>query len=395
MAAAPPPEAWLPPTAAEAADPSAAAVPASTATISPLERELLHEAKEARGELRFLILRNDGSPLACERLLELKNIFGKQLPKMGKQYIARLVFDRQHESLAAIYAGEVVGGITYRPHPSQAFAEVVFCAVSAEQQVRGYGARIMNQLMERLKRQGITHLLTYADNHAIGYFRKQGFNKQVTMKRERWHGYIKDYDGATLMEFIIDPRIDYLSTKRLADQQRNAIMQKIQTMTSTQVPRSGAAVEPGALPLAVPGLEHTSWRPSELHCSLGGEALPLSACLLRVFEAIQSHEDAWPFRKSVSVSDAPDYYQIIKDPLDLSVIKARLARRPPYYATVDMLRADICRMCDNCRVYNGEGNPYWDCAVRLEQFARARFAEISVAKRVKVASPQRDPAPQS
>jgi histone acetyltransferase len=45
------------------------------------------------------------------------------------------------------------------------------------------------------------------------------------MKRDRWHGYIKDYDGATLMEFCIDPRVDYLSTKRLADQQRRAVMQ--------------------------------------------------------------------------------------------------------------------------------------------------------------------------
>lgn len=48
---------------------------------------------------------------------------------------------------------------------------------------------------------------------------------QVTLKRDRWYGYIKDYDGATLMEFVIDPRIDYLSTKRLAEQQRRAIMQ--------------------------------------------------------------------------------------------------------------------------------------------------------------------------
>jgi hypothetical protein len=45
------------------------------------------------------------------------------------------------------------------------------------------------------------------------------------MKRDRWHGYIKDYDGATLMEFCIDTRVDYLSTKRVADQQRKAIMQ--------------------------------------------------------------------------------------------------------------------------------------------------------------------------
>lgn len=158
---------------------------ASGSVLSPLEREKLHAAKECSGELSFVLVTNDGQPSSLERLLELKSIFGKQLPKMGKQYIARLVLDRQHESLAALCAGQVVGGITYRPHRSQAFAEVVFCAVSADHQVRGYGARIMNQLMERVKREKITHLLTYADNHAIGYFRKQGFNKQVRWVRER------------------------------------------------------------------------------------------------------------------------------------------------------------------------------------------------------------------
>jgi len=31
------------------------------------------------------------------------------------------------------------------------------------------------------------------------------------MKRERWLGYIKDYDGGTLMECAIDTQVDYLN----------------------------------------------------------------------------------------------------------------------------------------------------------------------------------------
>jgi histone acetyltransferase len=45
----------------------------------------------------------------------------------------------------------------------------------------------------------INHFLTYADNYAIGYFKKQGFSKEITFPRERWVGYIKDYDSANLM----------------------------------------------------------------------------------------------------------------------------------------------------------------------------------------------------
>lgn len=70
-------------------------------------------------------------------LTGLKNIFQKQLPKMPREYIARLVFDRAHWSLAIVKRGlEVVGGITYRPFDGQGFAEIVFCAVTGTEQVK-------------------------------------------------------------------------------------------------------------------------------------------------------------------------------------------------------------------------------------------------------------------
>ena len=36
-----------------------------------------------------------------------------------------------------------------------------------------------------------------------------GFTKEITFERSRWHGWIKDYDGGTLMECIINPKISY------------------------------------------------------------------------------------------------------------------------------------------------------------------------------------------
>ena len=41
----------------------------------------------------------------------------------------------------------------------------------------------------------------------MGYFAKQGFTKEITFERDRWHGWIKDYDGGTLMECIINPKV--------------------------------------------------------------------------------------------------------------------------------------------------------------------------------------------
>ena len=56
---------------------------------------------------------------------------------MPKEYIARLVYDRNHRSLAIVKRGlKVVGGICYRPFTSRGFAEIVFCAVASSEQVK-------------------------------------------------------------------------------------------------------------------------------------------------------------------------------------------------------------------------------------------------------------------
>ncbi|GMF06513.1 unnamed protein product [Ambrosiozyma monospora] len=130
-------------------------------------------------------------------LTGLKNIFQKQLPEMPKAYIARLVYDRSHVSIAVVRKPlTVVGGITIRPFENHEFAEIVFCAISSTEQVRGYGAHLMNHLKDYVKATTkIKYFLTYADNYAIGYFKKQGFTKEITLPKKVWMGYIKDYEG--------------------------------------------------------------------------------------------------------------------------------------------------------------------------------------------------------
>jgi len=77
----------------------------------------------------------------------LKNIFQTQLPEMPKQYIGRLVYDRNHLSVAIVRPpSAVLGGICIRPFVEQSFAEIVFAAVKSEEQVKGYGSRLMSYL---------------------------------------------------------------------------------------------------------------------------------------------------------------------------------------------------------------------------------------------------------
>ncbi|KAL9116506.1 MAG: hypothetical protein Q9187_006968 [Circinaria calcarea] len=66
--------------------------------------------EERTGEIEFRVVNNDNTRESLIILTGLKCIFQKQLPKMPKDYIARLVYDRTHLSMAIVKKPlEVVG----------------------------------------------------------------------------------------------------------------------------------------------------------------------------------------------------------------------------------------------------------------------------------------------
>jgi histone acetyltransferase len=117
------------------------------------QKEAITRAMEDKGEITYQLFTNDGNHDSVIALTTLKNIFARQLPKMPKDYIVRLVFDRRHYSLAIIRHGVIIGGICYRPYFPQRFAEIAFCAVNSTEQVRGFGTIMMNHLKSRVQNQ--------------------------------------------------------------------------------------------------------------------------------------------------------------------------------------------------------------------------------------------------
>ena len=57
---------------------------------------------------------------------------------------------------------------------------------------------------------------------------------------------------------------------------------------------------------------------------------------------------SWPFLKPVDPQLALDYYDVIIDPIDLSLMRSRLGWGK-YYGSLEMFVADMRKMCDNCR----------------------------------------------
>ena len=336
-------------------------------------------------EILFKIYRNDDSLESCEALIALKNIFSRQLPKMPKEYIVRLVFDRRHLSLAIIREGRIIGGICYRPYYEQKFGEIAFCAINGSEQVKGYGTLLMNHLKSHVQKDRIEYFLTYADNYAIGYFQKQGFSKTVMMPKERWVGYIKDYDGGTLMECYIHPGINYLNVNGIVAKQREFIYSRIKEISKANISypgldifRNGKRVNSLA---EVPGVLEAGWSERLLYKGTSERdrnmlQSKLTVNIKTILEKIRSSNNAWPFDKTAKFDADP---LVKNDQLDLPTIAARV-KLNDFYRCKETFYADIFFMISNGKSKWKEGSIELESVLLFEKFVQDSFSKDSADK---------------
>ena len=397
-------------------------------------RELSQIEKDERdGVITYEFVTNDGSDASLMQLVHCKCLFGRQLPKMPKEYIVRLVFDRRHfclvmkkkevvgttppsasaspsESGSSIHPGEVppttgrtnetvVAAVCFRPFHT--FAEIAFLAVSSKDQVRGYGTRLMNHLKESLKRRGVTDLVTYADNAAVGYFSKQGFyspsSTQGSKPDSKWHtciktgydSYIKDYDGANKMVCCIYKQVNYLTLSTMREEVQAALWEAFLRMHPDLKTYEGLSRIPERLH-EIPGFEflHTPSSPIKVRKEEDSQSPPrqrpissrlqvptsLDSMVRDVLESALSNGSSWPFKQPVDVKLAPDYYDVIRNPMDIATMKEKNNRGE--YKSLKEVRDDFKLMFDNCLFYNGDDSIYAQAAQVLEKAVMSRIERL-------------------
>lgn len=300
----------------------------------------------------FGVVHNDRKIDNMVQLLHLRNLFSKALVKMPRDYVVRMIFDRRHHTFTMYREnGTIVGGLCFRPFAERGFAEVVFLAISQGDQVKGKGTRLMNFFKEYCKYElGIHYLLTYADNFATGYFKKQGFTVEVTLPNAQWKGYIKDYDGGTMMGCRIYQHIDY---RNISSSMKEVIKDACTTLANLP---NDVKVNPGFTtfpvhPNLIPGVDvygkyfnaHDDGWTSRNGTTHGQIASILNAALKEPFSL--------PFRDPVSDIVVPGYSSVIKNPMDLSSMKLKNDKR--MYSYRNEFRADVKLMIDNCVLFNG------------------------------------------
>jgi histone acetyltransferase len=86
----------------------------------------------------------------------------------------------------------------------------------------------------------------------------------------------------------------------------------------------------------------------------------------QILTACRNHQSSWPFLNPVDRHAVPDYYVIMKYPMDLKTITERL--KANYYCNKRLFIADMKRMFTNCRDYNPPETEYYNCANMMEKW---------------------------
>jgi len=333
----------------------------------------------SQAQLRMARNSSTAHPQLLMFLNDSKNLFSRQLPNMGAAYISRLVFDFNAESVFILHNGIVTGAICSRIFFKEEFIEIVFLAVDTKMQSKGYGRLAMNYLKSLLQIYPLYDMLACADNEAVTYFQKQGFNdKGIFMDPSRWVGRIKDYDGVTLVHCQIHPGIDYMNFHKVIDRQiqfvekvvgkhfilphkdmKSAFLSFKESPTFVSVPLSQIIENTDN---KLPRTDKDKDKIDHYNKTMDEYRTKLTNILneLENDERLKSI-----FQRPVTEDLAPTYFEAIKRPMDFWTIRKRLIRFLDFYKRPEMFAADIQQIVDNCKQFNQPGTIYVNAANSL------------------------------
>lgn len=73
-------------------------------------------------------------------------------------------------------------------------------------------------------------------------------------------------------------------------------------------------------------------------------------------------------------TEVPDYYEVIKEPMDLGTMEVKLENDA--YETMDDFVYDCSLIFNNCRQYNGENTTFYKNANKLEKAVIAKLKDF-------------------
>ena len=127
-------------------------------------------------------------------------------------------------------------------------------------------------------------------------------------------------------------------------------------------------------PLTIPAIKASGWSADMDELARQPRHGPNYNQLLHLLNDMQNHGSSWPFTQPVNRDEVADYYEVIKEPMDLSTMEEK--HEKDLYPTPEDFIRDARLIFDNCRRYNNETTAYAKSANKLEKFMWAQIKAI-------------------
>ncbi|GJD06124.1 Bromodomain-containing protein 1 [Galdieria sulphuraria] len=95
---------------------------------------------------------------------------------------------------------------------------------------------------------------------------------------------------------------------------------------------------------------------------------------VEVIKRIQRKDSLRFFAQPVDTTYVTDYLDVIKQPMDLGTVQAKLEAYS--YASFEELWQDVDLIWKNCCTYNGPNTQFYQCALKLQKFSNRVFSDL-------------------
>lgn len=174
------------------------------------------------------------------------------------------------------------------------------------------------------------------------------------------------------------PKIRYLESGRMLLKQKETVYAKIRAFSKSHVvhppPKEWRNGPRPIDPFSISAIKESGWSPDMDELARQPRHGPNYNQLLHLLNDLQNHSAAWPFLQPVNKDEVPDYYDVIKDPMDLSTMEEK--HENDMYPTPQDFIKDAKLIFDNCRRYNSESTSYAKNANKLEKFMWQQIRNI-------------------
>ena len=137
---------------------------------------------------------------------------------------------------------------------------------------------------------------------------------------------------------------------------------------------AGQPTKKGTKQKKADGVEAASEEPAKKRKSVEEKDSPIVSALKQLLKELSKDPRAAPFLHPVDLAEAPGYVDVIKEPIDVSLISSRIST---YETNPLQFLRDFELMFDNCQTYNSEISELYQVADALRGWMRQKFQNFA------------------